>query len=82
MTRPTSERPEPLQGTWLVNRLSYPQLDDIAERAVAAERARLREAVEGLDGQCHDGEGLGCETFPCVENVSRDQVLALLGEPQ
>ena len=52
---------------------------NIEAEAVAAERARLREVVEGLAGACHDGEGLGCETSPCVENVSRDEVLGLLG---
>jgi hypothetical protein len=40
--------------------------------------AALRAGVEGLEGQCHDGEGLGCRSDPCVENVSRAEVLALI----
>ena len=37
-----------------------------------------RKAVMALPGECHDGEGLGCEADPCVENVSRADVLRLL----
>ena len=42
--------------------------------------AALRAGIEGLEGRCHDGEGLGCRADPCVENVSRAEVLALLDE--
>ena len=48
----------------------------VEHHAFAAERARIADAVRGLDGECHDGEGLGCETHPCMENVSRAAVLA------
>jgi hypothetical protein len=44
--------------------------------AVAAERARITKAVREEEGMCHDGEGLGCDSFPCVENISRAAVLA------
>ena len=45
---------------------------------VASALDGLRAGVEGLEGQCHDGEGLGCRAEPCVENVSRAEVLALI----
>lgn len=54
---------------------------DACARVVMAERARIAEAVRALDGECHDGEGLGCETHPCVENVSRASVLAIVKVP-
>jgi len=50
----------------------------IEAEAVAAERERIAEAVRRLDGECHDGEGLGCDTHPCMENVSRAAVLAII----
>ena len=50
----------------------------IEAEACAAERARIAEAVRGLEGQCHDGEGLGCDSFPCEVNVSRAAVLAIV----
>ena len=51
---------------------------DQITKAVDAERARIAEAVRGLEGQCHDGEGLGCDSFPCEVNVSRAAVLAIV----
>jgi hypothetical protein len=51
---------------------------DVILRCLRAARVALvaaREAVKALPGECHDGEGLGCETDPCVENVSRAAVL-------
>jgi hypothetical protein len=42
----------------------------------------LRAAVEALEGRCHDGEGLGCNADPCVENISRSAVLALIDAHQ
>jgi hypothetical protein len=42
--------------------------------------AALRAGVEGLEGQCHSSSGLRCDASPCVENVSRAEVLALLDE--
>jgi len=50
----------------------------IEAEAIADERARIADAVRGLDGECHDGEGLGCDTYPCVVNVSRAAVLAIV----
>ena len=50
----------------------------VEHHAFAAERARIADAVRGLDGECHDGEGLGCDTSPCVVNVSRAAVLAII----
>jgi len=29
-------------------------------------------------GECHDASGLGCRSEPCVENVSRASVLAIV----
>jgi hypothetical protein len=49
------------------------------ERYLAMSRdSELRDAIRSLPGACHDGEGLGCESDPCVENVSRAAVLAIL----
>ena len=48
----------------------------IEVEAVAVALSALRERVAGMEGQCHDGEGLGCDTHPCMENVSRAAVLA------
>ena len=50
----------------------------IEAEAVAAALTALRERVAGMEGQCHDGEGLGCDTYPCVVNVSRAAVLAIV----
>jgi hypothetical protein len=47
-------------------------------KAVAARNAEIAEAVRRLEGQCHDGEGLGCDSFPCSVNVSRSEVLAII----
>ena len=49
----------------------------VAEARAAVLR-ELREEVAGMEGQCHDGEGLGCDSFPCVVNVSRREVLAAI----
>ena len=50
------------------------------DEAVPAERARIRAAVVGLEGQCHSYSGLGCDASPCIENVYRDDVLAIIDE--
>ena len=52
----------------------------VEAEAIAAERARIADGVWGLEGQCHSYSGLYCDSSPCVENVSRAAVLAIVEE--
>jgi len=73
-----------LAGSWVLGPgqpLMVHIIAAIEAEAVAAERTRIAEAVRGLEGQCHDGEGLGCDSFPCSVNVSRAAVLAIIEKP-
>ena len=77
---PTTAAGKRLLDAGVVYRSWYPvereTIAAIEAEAVADALTALRERVAGMEGQCHDGEGLGCETYPCMENVSRAAVLA------
>jgi hypothetical protein len=58
--------------------LSGPEANAAMDGYRAAVLRELRKEVAGMEGQCHDYEGLGCDSYPCVVNVSRKEVLAAI----
>lgn len=71
-TAPVAVQPDDLAADWYRKGWEAGFAFERQNRLIDAHR------VEELPGECHDRTGLGCDAFPCVENVSREAVLSIL----